>query len=87
MYFDCCLLKQHHLFLGVLAVIWDLILFCYRSVYTYCESGKDRPDGTVDFEHKDYCPVNLLLQEIATHIKAQVWLNFLSLFVFSFFFS
>ncbi|XP_046683859.1 uncharacterized protein LOC124369800 isoform X2 [Homalodisca vitripennis] len=43
-----------------------------RSIYTYCESGKERPDGTVEFDHKDYCPVNLLLQDIATHLKSQV---------------
>lgn len=51
--------------------------FCflsYRSVYTYCESGKERSDGSVEFDHKDYCPVNLLLQDIATHLKQQVGL-------------
>lgn len=42
-----------------------------RSVYTYCESGKVRPDGTLEFEHKDYCPVNLCLQDIASQLKAQ----------------
>ncbi|XP_054279456.1 uncharacterized protein LOC128997788 [Macrosteles quadrilineatus] len=56
-----------------------------KSVYTYCESGKERSDGSVEFDHKDYCPVNLLLQDIATHLKQQsdtecdktTWLRYL----------
>lgn len=44
----------------------------FRSVYTYCESADVRPDGSLAFEHKDYCPVNLDLQHIASQLKAQV---------------
>ncbi|KAK7586219.1 hypothetical protein V9T40_004095 [Parthenolecanium corni] len=58
-----------------------------KYVYTYCEKATHNPArGTYEFETKDYCPTDTLLQEIAYKLKTQhdakpgdsKWLRFLS---------
>lgn len=54
-----------------------MLNFQYRYVYTYCEKATLNPArGTYDFETKDYCPTDTLLQEIAYKLKTQVTLSF-----------
>lgn len=55
-----------------------------RSVYTYCENAKERPDGQLEFDQKNYRPSNFCLQHIGSQLKAQSeagsvpWLKYLS---------
>lgn len=43
-----------------------------RYVYTYCENAKhDAVTGTYEFETKEYCPIDLILQQIAYKLKLE----------------
>ncbi|XP_053597015.1 uncharacterized protein LOC103572355 isoform X1 [Microplitis demolitor] len=43
-----------------------------KYVYIYCEGAKfNEEDGSYHFDTKEYCPVNLGLQELAMNIKKQ----------------
>ncbi|XP_069668894.1 uncharacterized protein [Periplaneta americana] len=39
------------------------------AIYVYCDSATSNPDGTYEFETKDYCPRNLGLQTIVSKLK------------------
>ncbi|KAK0083658.1 hypothetical protein PV325_008432 [Microctonus aethiopoides] len=42
-----------------------------KYVYVYCEGAKLNSDGNYHFDTKEYCPVNLGLQDLALNLKSQ----------------
>ncbi|KAK0182214.1 hypothetical protein PV327_000375 [Microctonus hyperodae] len=42
-----------------------------KYVYVYCEGAKLNGDGSYHFDTKEYCPVNLGLQDLALNLKSQ----------------